>query len=720
MRLTSGRVQKAALAGAMQVLEQRLAGTFAVASRSALSAYVSRLAASVGPPPQLPAAQAALHSGTCTPQAADAGSHAAGSLAGGDGKQPVRKETPPDIRSSRPGTQPRSHGVRAGGQPRAVAVMLEVERSAGRVRVTLVAAGAVRQLDADSAGACATVLQSCSSAGEAALPHATSPLIPKTADAAVRATQPGLQCPQLPASRPSAGRPAARSQGERPVAASLRQALPKAELIKLLEDGLGPDTAHAQVPHQQPGLPPAGSPCRPGPAARAAPAWPQLLTASRPPTQRMPCAQTMPPPAVLGAQAPPGLKLLLPVRGAGPPARARGAAHQALGFLIDRQRQPTLQHAPPGLLTPPPPPGRRAAVDPAAAAALQKRSVAQLEQPAQLAASSATAVKPFAEPAQQLGCPLAERAAPCMRRAALLPGTSGFSALRAVPAGMRRGAVPEPLAGASVGGVHAVGTSSGASSGEHAARISTAEQALVHDAGKSCDAGSACPATSESILPRAAAAASVQVHRGHGEALESLPGAASRVQLHYTQPEARERDSMAAAVITPSPGAPVFAALHAAGQRAAGQQDIRSATACAAAPQGLPSQAPGQPRAEALVHTSGVGRAARERAPSGSAGSNDALEAARSFAASPGSLAEAISAAACQSAGAVAVAAAVSAAAGALRTAAGPFPWPTYFIGTRDSFTHRLVPQRSQVMGLHAQSAARKQVCHGNGLMQRL
>ncbi|KAK9838261.1 hypothetical protein WJX81_000973 [Elliptochloris bilobata] len=27
----------------------------------------------------------------------------------------------------------------------------------------------------------------------------------------------------------------------------------------------------------------------------------------------------------------------------------------------------------------------------------------------------------------------------------------------------------------------------------------------------------------------------------------------------------------------------------------------------------------------------------------------------------------------------------------------GPFPWPTYFIGTRDSFTHRLVPLRSQV-----------------------
>lgn len=693
----------------MQGLEQRLAGTFAVASRSALSAYVSRLAASVGPPPQLPAtAHAALHSGARMPQAADAGSHAARSMACGDGKQPESKETLPDIQSPPPGTQPRSHGVRADGQQRAVAVTLEVEQLAGHVRVTLVA---TRQLHADSAGACATSQQSCLSAGEAALPPATSPLIPGAADAAVRAAQPGLQCPHLLASRPSAVRPAACSQDRQPVAASAWQPVPKkAELMEMLEDGLGRDAAHAQVPHQQPALRPAGSPCRPGPAACAAPAWPQLLTASRPPTQHMPCAQTMLPPAVSCAHATPCQKLLLPVRGAGPPARARGAAHQALGFLIERQRQPTLQHAAPGLLRPPPPPGRRAAVGAAAAAALRKGSVAQVELHAQLAASSATAVKPFAEPAQQLGCPLAERAAPCVRRAALLPGSPGLSALRAVPPGMRRDVVPEPLAGASAGGMHAVGTSSGASSGDHAARTSTAEQAFVHGAGKSCIAGSACPATSKPIVPQAAAAARVQVRRGHGEAPGSLPGVPLRVQLHSTQPRAQERESMAAA----------FAALHAAGQSAAGQKDIGSATACAVAPQVLPAPAPGQCQPEALVHTSGVGRAAHERAPSGSAGSSDVTEATCSSAASPRSLAEAISAAACQPAGAVAVAAAANAAAGALRMAAGPFPWPTYFIGTRDSFTHRLVPRRSQVIGLHAQSAARKQYCCFSGLMQCL
>ena len=649
----------------MQVLEQRLAGTFAGASRSALSAYVSRLAASVGPPPQLPAiAQGALHSGTRMPQAADAGSRAGGSMACGDGKQPGSKVTPPDIRSPQPGTQPHGYGVRAGGQPRAVAVTLEVE--ADHVRVTLVAGsdpgeGAARQLDADTAGACATVLESCMSAGEAVLPHVTLPLIPAAADAAVRAAQPGLQCSHLPASRPSAVQPAPCSQGGRPVAASTRQQVPKAELMEMLEDGLGPDAAaHAQLPHQQPALPPAGSPCRPGPAARAAPAWPQLLTASRPPTQRMPCAQTMPPPAVTGARALPCQKLLLPMRGAGPPARARGAAHQALGFLIERQRQPTLQHAAPGLLRPPPPPGRRAAEEPAVAAALRKGSVVQLELPSQLGASSATAVKPFAEPAQQLGCPLAEQAAPCMRRAALLPGSPGFSALGAVPAGMRRDAVPEPLAGASAGDMQAVGTSCGTSSGEQAVRTSTAEQALVHDAGKPCVAGSACAAASAPIFPRAAAAASVQVQRGHGGAPGSVPGAAPRVQGHTTQLEAQERESVAAAGTAPS------------------------------------------------------------RAPSVSAGSSDVRDATCHSAAPPRSLAAAISAAACQPAGAVAVAAAASAAAGALRTAAGPFPWPTYFIGTRDSFTHRLVPLRSQVMGLHAQSAALKRYCCLSGLMQSL
>ena len=696
----------------MQVLEQRLAGTFAGASRAALSAYLGRLAASVGPPPQLPAAaQAALHSGTRMPQAAVAGSHAAGSTACGDGKQPESKETPPDIRSPEPGTQPCSHGVRAGEQTRAVAVTLAVERLTGCVRVTLVpvgsgsVAGAARQLGADSAGACATSQQSCMSAGAAALPHVTSPLIPGAADAAVRRAQPGLQCSHLPASTPSAVRPAACSQGGRPVAASARQPVPKAELMDMLEDGLGPDAPHAQVPRWQPVLPPAGSPCRPGPAARAAPASPQLLTANQLPTQRTPGAQIAPPPAVSGAHAPPCQKLLLPVRGAGPPPRVRGAAHQALGFLIGRQRQPTLQHAATGLLRPPPP-GRRGAGSPAAAAALGKGSVAQLELHTQLAASSATAVKPSAEPAQQLGCALAECAAPCMRRAALLPGSLGFSALRAVPAGVRMDAMPAPLARASISSMHAVGTSSGASSGEQAARTSTTEQALVHDAGKSCVAGSACPATPDLIVLRAAAAASVQVQRGHWEAPGSLPGAALRVQLHSMQPEAKERESVAAAGTAASGAA--FAALHAAGQSAAGEKDSGTATACAEAPQGsgaspvLPAQAPGQCQPEATVHTSGVARAAHESAPSGPAVSSNAVEATCSPATSPASLAAAISAATCQPAGAVAVAAAASAAAGAVRTAAGPFPWPTYFIGTRDSFTHRLVPRRSQVMVLQA------------------
>ena len=44
-------------------------------------------------------------------------------------------------------------------------------------------------------------------------------------------------------------------------------------------------------------------------------------------------------------------------------------------------------------------------------------------------------------------------------------------------------------------------------------------------------------------------------------------------------------------------------------------------------------------------------------------------------------------------------ASAAAAATPAERARAGPFPWPYYFIGTRDSFTHELVPVQSQVNG---------------------
>ena len=47
----------------------------------------------------------------------------------------------------------------------------------------------------------------------------------------------------------------------------------------------------------------------------------------------------------------------------------------------------------------------------------------------------------------------------------------------------------------------------------------------------------------------------------------------------------------------------------------------------------------------------------------------------------------------------VLAAATAAAATAAERARAGPFPWPYYFIGTRDSFMHELVPVRSQVRG---------------------
>ena len=696
----------------MQVLEQRLAGIFAAASRAALSAYVNRLAASVGPPPQLPAAaKAALHRGTRMPQAADSRSHAAGSGACVDPKQLGLEETLPDGRTPRSGTQPQINGNSAGGLPRAVAVTLGVQQLAGRVRVTLVAAcgspraGQKKLLDAGSAGAC-TPVQSCRSqtATEAALPHPTTPLSPGATGSAARAAAPGLRGSHVPASWPPATRPAPCGLGGRPVAAaSAWQPLPKAELMEMLEDGLGPDATHAQLPDQQPASPPADSPCKPEPAARAAAARPQLPIASRPPTQRMPCRQSLPVLEALAAHAPPCQKLLLPVRGAGPPARARGAAYQAPGFLIKRQRQPTLLRAAPGLLRPPPPASRRNALEPAAAAALGKGYVARFKLHDELAASSAAAVGPSAVPVQQLDCSLVERAAPSASRAVLLPGRPGFCG--AAPAGSRRDAVSEPCAEAvtSVGGMHAVCESSGASSGGQAARASNAPKA--HTAGKSCIAGSACPAASKHMVPAAAATARAQAQRGQEGAPGRLPGAAALAKLQLAPPDALECDSRAAADAASS-AAHAFDTLH-----AAGQQGYGSPRACAGALPVLPAPTPGQHRPEpvCIVHTPSMGQVEHERALSAFAGSGDTLEAACSIAASQGALAEGISAAARQPAGALALAAAASAAAGALRTAAGPFPWPTYFIGTRDSFTHRLVPRRSQVrclMSLHARTIA--------------
>jgi len=126
-RAVADRVQRAALAGAVRALEQRMQAVFAGASRAALAAYIRRLSDCVGPPPQLPAAAlAAAQCGAGGPAAACVRAHA-------DAAGHRRGEAAPCLVGRGPGP------VRA---PRVVAVRLEVGGGSGaeRVHVTLASA----------------------------------------------------------------------------------------------------------------------------------------------------------------------------------------------------------------------------------------------------------------------------------------------------------------------------------------------------------------------------------------------------------------------------------------------------------------------------------------------------------------------------------------------------------------------------------------------------
>ena len=341
----------------------------------------------------------------------------------------------------------------------------------------------------------------------------------------------------------------------------------------------------------------------------------------------------------------------LPQRGAGPPARVRAARPLLMGFLVDRQR-PT------------------ACVRPAPVACRPGLPVAR--EGAALRAPPAATGSGVLEAAGLQALPVSTRPAP-----APAPATTTTSAEPAQPAAHaaeQQPSDPVPQTGGALPALLAP---------------------AAHDADMRAGPPGAC---TEALAHHAAAAR----HPSGGRVREACssdaaaepPGPAAR-PVSTGMPSAAASQGMLCASVVAQPAA----------LEAREATSMPGGAAAAGAPGGACPSAgqPGHPSVAGLrVSTAlqGLGSSAAAHAPA-DAGmpARPGDSAARSSVCAPavGGLAEVAAAAGRSPAAALAAAAAVRAGAEGLRAAAGPFPWPTYFIATRDSFTHRLVPLRSQV-----------------------
>jgi hypothetical protein len=342
----------------------------------------------------------------------------------------------------------------------------------------------------------------------------------------------------------------------------------------------------------------------------------------------------------------------LPQRGAGPPARVRAARPLLMGFLVDRQRPAACVRPAPAACRPGLPVARESAALRAPPAAMGSGVLeAAGSQPLPVSAQPAPA------PAPATTLTSAEPAQPAAHAAERQPWD---------PIPQKEGALPAPLPPA------------------------------AHDADMRAGSPGAC---TEALAHPAAAARHAFDRQRVREACSSdsaaqPPGPAAR-PVGTGMPSTAASQGMLCASVDAQPAA--LAAREATGMPGGAAAAGASGRACPSAEQ------PGRPPAAGLrVSTalpgSGSSAAAHVSAVAGMP-ARPGDSAARSSVCAPavGGLAEVAAAAGRSPAAALAAAAAVRAGAEGLRAAAGPFPWPTYFIGTRDSFTHRLVPLRSQV-----------------------
>ena len=756
------RVQRAGLAGAMRVLEQRLGNIFAAASRTALAAYTRRLAASVGPPPQLPAAAlAALRGGAPTPRAPYLESRPA--------SLPYPPYSNPDHASSGAaggvcGAGPVGSlgGLADHGRPQTVTVSLDVVSKDGAdcVRITLAEACERREAAAAKPPAEQVSHHRCVAASR--LCSAGSSLNkPAPIGAAVHGARSGVHLAdarrvqlvegKIPRPDPTQTRlhSAASWQGGWPLSASARaagQPAIKSTLMELLADGLAPEDAAAhdssqqRVPaapaapavhrlsepeplpeHVQPLLPRVVSEVplqsaphvirhiAPQPAVPAAlslraeklhpPMRGSLLVDTQTAADRAAPAEELLSPPAQKLHSPSAQKLHLPMRGTGPPARARGAAPQSsLGFLFERQHRPAAVRAAPGAAAPAGPVGGEAAtgltlpgrVSQGFQGPLAESQVAAAgKRIAPVLADGLASARPAVQamPAQ---AQVPARLATCDARR-LLPALASRCRAPAAPAGPCRDTLMRSLvasmsgAGSDLSKAAAPWSGTGMQTGDV-----TAEPALRETCGPGAT-GSACHGVPGHVVP---AAARTQVQRPGFEAPAGSPNMAKNTGCASAQAPAASAAAAdgTAAGTAAMPGEPA-AAVAAMAKRASSDvllsTVLQSNSMPAVAGEALPAMPPGRPGMQAVTAMHGPA-VALHPVPVGPLASTP-----------PKGLAGVAAAAGRAPASALAAAAAVSVAAGGLRTAAGAFPWPAYFIGTRDSFTHRLVPLRRQVNPSH-------------------
>jgi len=758
------RVQRAGLAGAMRVLEQRLGDIFAAASRTALAAYTRRLATSVGPPPQLPAAAlAALRGSVPTPRAPQFESCPASlPYPPYPNPNPAPSNAAGGICGAGVAGTPIQGGLTAHGRPRTVTVSMDVVSEGGADSVRIILAEAGERGEAAAARPTTELLHHRCVAASQLRSAGLSLNEPAPTGAAVYGARSGVHPADMRRSQLVEGKisrpdPAplhsatSWQSGWQPSASARAAGQPafKSTLMELLADGLAPDDAAAHsssqppVPamlaapalqrlskpeplpeHVQPLLPRVVSelpvqsaprisrhialqpavPAAPTPRAEKVhlPMPGTLVVDSQTAADRAALAEKL---HLLPAQklhSPPAQKLHLPMRGAGPPARARGAAPQSLlGFLFERQHRPAAARAAPGALAPAGPVGGEAAMG-LTAPALPGRVSQGLQAPvtdSQVAAAGKRTGPVLADPlasarpavqALPVQALTPVHLATCDTRP-LLPALALRCRAPAATAGPCREMLTHSLvssmsgAGSDLSEAAAPCLSTGMQTGDVAA------EPVLRAACSPSAAGSAGHGVAGCVVP---ATARAQVQRPGVDASAGSPDIAKSTACASAPAPAASAAAadVAAAGTMATPGEPaaaVAAMVKMASTDMLLSTVLQTNSVPAAASKALRAMPPGRPDMQAVAATHG-------RAVASHSAAGEPLASTP-----PKGLAGVAAAAGRAPASALAATAAASVAAGGLRTAAGPFPWPAYFIGTRDSFTHRLVPLRCEVNPAH-------------------